>query len=319
VTDYDSCSPIPSRLTASFPGLCQPTSLPRLQLAANWSAALAALLAKVEPPLEYLKPLSTHDAVLACRARPLLLHLEARIGAAKLPELPSLAHSVYANAPFISLHLDVQPEDASNARIASRQIAANVAQLQNESGLVVALENMPHYGWSERQPYVTDPAWISDTLAASGAYLLFDLAHARVAAHHRGVLLDDYLAALPLARSIECHLSAPRLERDGLRDRHMALTEADYSLLEKLLPQMPILRLLTLEYGGIPDLGRSRDGGEVRLNRNDKNLLLEQLARLDTLRKRHNGTLRQAQMLPVGWHLDNGWNYEYLELLEMAA
>jgi hypothetical protein len=291
-----------------------------IELAVNWSPALAALFTKVQLPVEYLKPLSASDAALARRHRPLLWHRQTRIGVAGVGDIQD-AHG-FSQARYLSLQLDVQPEDlknGANAQAAQQLVVRNVRVLAQHCPIPLALENMPHYGWSERGLYITDPVWIGDTLALADANLLLDIARARVAAHHRREEFAGYLAKLPLERVVELHVSSPRLESDGLRDRHLALTATDYTLIEELLPKLPKLQLLTLEYGGIADYGYSRDGCEVKMARNDKNLLLEQLARLDTLRKRANGTLGSAQMLPVGWHLDNGWDYEYLQMLEFAA
>jgi uncharacterized protein (UPF0276 family) len=286
-----------------------------IRLAANWSAALEKLLRKVHPPVDYLKCPLDRDAaaqVEAARALgPVLLHgwgPPYRVGLERLPEPDTLARLARASlTPHLSVHLDVQPEDlepGSNREAALRRVETSVRALQDLTGLEVLLENMPHYAWSERPRFVTDPDFIDEALERSGAGLLLDLAHARVAAHHRQEPIHDYLLALPLHRAVEVHVSGPRLEADGLRDRHLPMAHEDYALLERTLLAAPSVRFLTLEYGGIPDLGRTRDGREVRLSRNDPGALLEQLGRLDTIRKRASGLTRTAPTLPAGWHLD---------------
>ena len=293
-----------------------------IRLAANWSHALEKLLRKVDPPVDYLKvPLETiaipqqgdpRTQVGSARPlRPVLLHgwgVPYRVGMADIPDRELLVELVAkSGTPYLSVHLDLQPEDFTGTpseAAALERVREGVEALRDLTGLEILLENVAHYAWSERPGFVSDPGFITRALEASGAGLLLDLAHARVSAHHRATAELEYLHALPLDRVREIHTSGPRLERDGLRDRHVAMTDTDYAFLEHALTVTPNLRTITLEYGGIPDAGHTRDGGEIRLSRNDPGLLLEQLGRLDTIRKRASGVLRTAPTLPVGWHLD---------------
>jgi uncharacterized protein len=230
-----------------------------------------------------------------------------RAGMATIPEAEALqALAVASGTPFISIHLDVQAEDIERLTpgAALERVAESVERLRELTNLPILLENVAHYEWSERPSFVTDPGWIAAALEISGAGLLLDLAHARVSAYHRHEHELEYLEALPLASVTEIHLSAPRLETDGLRDRHLPMQARDYELLERVLLRAKTLKLLTLEYGGIPDVGHTRAGTEIRIPRNDSGALLEQLAHLDTIRKRLNGALRAATRLPEGWHID---------------
>ena len=304
-----------------------------IRLAANWSHALEKLLRKVDPPVDYLKvPLEKLALQRDARTqvsnarplRPVLLHgwgPAYRVGMSDLPE-PELLRELVGSSgtPYLSVHLDLQPEDFDgepSVEAALQRVKHSVEALRELTGLEILLENVAHYGWSERPRFVTDPSFITQALEVSGAGFLLDLAHVRVSAHHRGEPEREYLAQLPLDRVRELHVSGPRLESDGLRDRHTAIGPSDYALLEHTLTLTPNLRTITLEYGGIPDTGRTRDGQEVRLSRNDPGLLLEQLGRLDTIRKRASGILRTAPTLPIGWHLDkklrDRWREEALE------
>jgi uncharacterized protein len=286
-----------------------------IQLAANDSSALRSLLTKVNPPVDYLKlPLKREllsSLQLARVLRPVLLHgwgsAPYRAGMAEVPEAESLqALAAASGTPFISVHLDVQPEDLERLTpgAALERVAESVERLRELTNLPILLENVAQYEWSERPSFVTDPNWISAALEISGAGFLLDLAHARVSAYHRHEHELEYLEALPLESITEIHLSAPRLETDGLRDRHLPMQARDYELLERVLLRATSVKLLTLEYGGIPDVGHTRAGMEIRIPRNDSGALLEQLAHLDTIRKRLNGALRAATRLPEGWHID---------------
>jgi uncharacterized protein len=304
-----------------------------IRLAANWSTPLEKLLRKIDPPVDYLKiPLERDCASQLERARPLrpvLLHgwgPPYRAGMREIPDtdlLRTLART--SGTPYLSVHLDLQPEDFDGEPTESQaleRVAASVRHLREITGLDVLLENSASYSWSERPNFVVSPEFIASALEAANANLLLDLAHVRVSAYHRTETDLDYLERLPLHRVREIHVSGPRLEADGLRDRHLPLTDTDYAFLEHALTRTKFVHTLTLEYGGIPDVGHTRDGRELRIPRNDPSALLEQLARLDTIRKRHGGTQRTAPKLPAGWHLDRRLREQFraqmLEQLEFA-
>ena len=301
-----------------------------IQLAANWSTALEKLLRKINPPLDYLKMPLEREARLTLNAaralRPVLLHGWGGFYRTGMPEIPQpgvLMELVKASGtPYVSVHLDVQPEDFEvpvTREMALERVVKSVNSLRELTGLEVLLENVAHYAWSERPSFVTDPAFIAKCLELSGAGFLLDLAHARVSAHHRSEDAREYLNALPLEKIKEMHVSGPRLEADGLRDRHLPLSELDYMLLEEMIAKAPNLKVLTLEYGGISDLGKTSDGREIRIPRNDSGALLEQLGRLDTIRKRASGMLRRAPTLPAGWHLDKRFNLPPAEELSKSS
>jgi uncharacterized protein (UPF0276 family) len=286
-----------------------------IRLAANWSQALEKLLRKVHPPVDFLKiPLERDARAQLAQARglrPVLLHgwgPPYRVGMSEIPAPDELRELILTSGtPYLSVHLDVQPEDFEgeiSPERALERVRTSVQSLREITNLEILLENMPTYAWSERPRFVTNPEFIAAALERSGAGFLLDIAHARVAAHHRRQDALAYLNSLPLERALEIHVSGPRLEHDGLRDRHLPMTDTDYALLEGVLERAKRVQTITLEYGGIPDAGKTRDGLDMRFNRNDPAALLEQLGRLDTIRKRVSGTLRTAPTLPQGWHLD---------------
>jgi uncharacterized protein len=304
-----------------------------IRLAANWSITLEKLLRKIDPPVDYLKIPLERDCAQQLEAarplRPVLLHgwgPPYRAGMREIPDpelLRELAQS--SGTPYLSVHLDMQPEDFDgepNELEASERIAGSIRNLREVTGLDVLLENCASYAWSERPAFVVSPEFIATVLEAANANLLLDLAHVRVSAYHRGETELEYLERLPLHRVREIHVSGPRLEPEGLRDRHLPLTETDYNFLEHALTKAKFVHTITLEYAGIPDIGRTRDGREIRIPRNDPGALLEQLARLDTIRKRYGGTQRTAPKLPAGWHLDRRLREQFraqmLEQLEFA-
>ena len=260
-----------------------------IALAANGYADLYTLLDREHVPIEHIKcPLSPNSRAEVARARqyrPVLLHCWGPPGySVTRPVIPEpellieLAQS--SGTPFLSVHLDYQPAiDGERERNAVlTHVRQEVAGLKRLANMEVLLENVPWYPWLNQPRWATDPDFITEAVNGSDALLLVDTAHARVAAWHRGESAEEYLAALPLDRAWEIHVSGPRMTDEGLRDRHMALTEEDYTLLKFVLNHAPNVRHITLEYVG-------RREKTAHYNEPDgPELLAEQLARLDAIR-----------------------------------
>lgn len=262
-----------------------------LALAANGYTDLFVLLDRGDVPVEYIKcPLSPDSRTEVARAReyrPVLLHCWGPPGySATRPEIPEpellgeLAQS--SSTPFLSVHLDYQPElDGEMDRdIVLAHVQREVAALKRLSGKDVLLENVPWYPWMNRPRWATDPAFITEAVTSSDALLLVDTAHARVAAWHRGESAEEYLSALPLERAREVHISGPRMSDEGLRDRHMSLTEEDYALLNFVLDRAPNVQVVTLEYAG--HRKQTAHYGEP----DGPERLAHQLAQLDGIRRK---------------------------------
>ncbi|MBB6098004.1 hypothetical protein HNR42_001427 [Deinobacterium chartae] len=262
-----------------------------LRLAANAVPALLTLLAEQPDfPIDYLHypspPRDPREVQRARALRPLLLHgwspQNYSVTDPVLPQPEILREQVVSSGtPYLSVHLDLRLSPGQTPPTPEQVLEAVVRgarDLRRASGLdLLLLENVPFCG-PQRPEWIADPAFIGEALAASDCGLLLDLAHARVTAWHLGEDLGRYLAAFPLGRVVEVHVSGTRLERGALRDRHAALLEGDYALLERILPRLPAARTLTLEYLGLC----ASSGPLAQRERRD---LLEQLLRLDTLRR----------------------------------
>jgi uncharacterized protein len=260
-----------------------------ISLAANGYSDLFALLEQGDVPVDYIKcplsPNSRQEVTRARQHRPVVLHCWGPPGYSvtrpHIPEpelLTELAHS--SRTPFLSVHLDYHPavDGEMQREVLLKHIRREVATLKRLSGKEVLLENVPWYPWQDRPRWSTDPDFITEAVTGSGALLLVDTAHARVAAWHRGEAVEDYLLALPLASVWEVHVSGPRMAEEGLRDRHMALTEEDYTLLTFVRTHATHVRLVTLEYAG-------RRERTAHYNEPDgQERLAEQLARLNAMR-----------------------------------
>lgn len=268
-----------------------------LALAANGYRDLYELLDAGQTPVDFIKcplsPNSREEVAHALRYRPVVMHCWGPPGySATRPEIPEpelLAElSDLSGTPFVSVHLDHLPSkdgDLSPEQLLAR-ICEEVEKLRRITRKDILLENVPWYPWQERPRWSTDPTFITRAVLESGAYLLVDTAHARVAAWHRGEPVEDYLSGLPLDRAREIHTSGPRMSEEGLRDRHMALRDEDYATIHFVLKRAPKIELITSEYVGFRE--KTAHYGE-----NDgPERLREELARLDQLRKDWAITLR---------------------------
>ncbi len=104
---------------------------------------------------------------------------------------------------------------------------------------------------------------------------MLDTGHLRCTAYNLGVDVHAYARALPLDLVREMHVSGPQLTGGCLLDRHHALEDEDYALIEWLLERTQP-QIVTLEYGG------TGETVETPL-RNDPVALQSQLVRLRRL------------------------------------
>lgn len=153
---------------------------------------------------------------------------------------------LYLVARRLGIHLPPPGAD----RAAGRFVRA-VKRIRAAVGLPVLVENLA----SLPEPayhYAADPALLGRVLAQADCGLLLDVAHARLAAIYRGQPAEAYLAALPLERVRQVHVSGIRRGRrrrygGGWYDAHESLQEEDYRLvawvLERCRPEV-----VTLEY-----------------------------------------------------------------------
>ena len=232
-----------------------------IKLAVNGVPELYALLGThPDLPIHAIKaplsPISTPEVERAHQHRPVLLHGWGPPGYSvtddTVPEEALLARLVtLSGTPTLSVHLDPRHDDGHDEAALLGRIARQADRLRALSGLPLLLENVPWRPGTGRPRWGTDPDFIRAALDAARADLLLDLAHARVAAHHRRTDPRAYLAVLPLHRVRELHVSGPRTGPDGLRDRHLTLQTEDWALLDWTLPRTPHAAWLTHEYMGL--------------------------------------------------------------------
>jgi uncharacterized protein (UPF0276 family) len=121
-----------------------------------------------------------------------------------------------------------------------------VRRIQPHMPVPLLLENVPHWPLPEPDVGVT-PDFIRDVLDETGCDFLLDTAHAVVSAHAFGIDPRAYIAALPLERLVEVHVSGPRMRDGRMVDSHEPLDDDDLDLLSWLLARCAP-RVVTLEY-----------------------------------------------------------------------
>ena len=214
------------------------------------------------------------DAIETVEAVPVAVIQHAK---AQLPDMPFHLHAgrtglewfnhgalrhlliLCPQSPWISWHLAPLPALVTFATLRHgiklphapaerliRRFIRKVKRLQVDIGRPVILENMPVLP-SGRDLFESDPTVISRVIEETGSRLLLDLAHSRIAAQSRRIPVEEYLLSLPLNKVVQVHLAGVREQAGKLYDAHQSLQEADYALLEWLLPRIRP-QWATLEY-----------------------------------------------------------------------
>jgi hypothetical protein len=179
-------------------------------------------------------------------------------------------------SPWLSLHIELLPVyiyvlgsrlgihlPPPKTHTALQQFLELFDSIRSTAGVPLLLENL----MSLRQPkyhYAADPQTISEIIERTGASLLLDISHARIAAAYREQHVHDYIECLPLDKVEQIHVSGARRKNGLLYDAHEPMQEEDYQLLEWVLGKCQP-KAVTLEYF------------------REKQALREQLARLRTI------------------------------------
>ena len=129
---------------------------------------------------------------------------------------------------------------------AAERFLRTLKKVKAAAGMPMVLENLSSLPVRGHR-YAADPVLLSEVLEASGSGLLLDLAHARLSASFRDQAVEDYVAALPLKRVRQIHVSGIRMRNGRWHDAHESLQEEDYRLLEWVLDRCDPA-MVTLEY-----------------------------------------------------------------------
>ncbi|MDP9379436.1 MAG: DUF692 domain-containing protein [Chloroflexota bacterium] len=238
---------------------------PQLELGCNYSPQLVSLLHHGRVNVEWIKlsrwSVLAEELAVARPLRPVLLHVLPRAGMPPdaLPSLPwtwdEMNEATQAcGSPHAALHLASRTTDwdaaPTDVEVVERMVKLT-ALFARKLSAPLLVENVPYFAhWDTLLRRPTDPEAIWEVCERTEVGLLLDLAHARVAAYHRGEDVRAYVGALPLHLVREVHVSGPGMNPEkGLRDRHQEMQQDDYNLLEWVL-ERSAPRVVALEYGG---------------------------------------------------------------------
>ncbi len=154
--------------------------------------------------------------------------------------------------------------------------------VKRATGLPLLLENFPYYSWWIHFKLGSDPAFITEVCEAGDCGFLLDIAHARCSAWYFGIPLEQYIEMLPLHRLVEIHLAGTCHRVEGIRDSHTKLTDDDYQLFKFVLKKTDP-KIVTIEYGGLPDRIMNQAGSYEPIRRNDPRELHEMIYKVISL------------------------------------
>ena len=164
-----------------------------------------------------------------------------------------------ARPEYVSVHLELT-NDSLDADEFLSNLVDDATLIRSLTGLPVHLENthlLHDVKRAHDTDYVSDSSFIRKALSVTKARLLLDIAHAQVAAWHKGISVERYLDSLPLDLVDEVHVCAPAMVNGRLRDRHAEMGDDEYRLLEYVLAKAQV-ETVSLEYGGYGPLFERR-------------------------------------------------------------
>ncbi len=183
-----------------------------------------------------------------------------------------------SKTPYISAHICTRNRNQTEEET-YEIIRKNIIDLKNHFGKDVVLENIPYRKKYNHCEYLMRPEVISKIIYENDVGFLFDISHARKAAEHLNMTLEEYVDKLPMDKVVEFHLAGmfdlPDISNEVIRkqyteqqirfikaseerygkrfDYHGKLTEEDYEFLENYIPKYESLKYITLEYGSYND------------------------------------------------------------------
>jgi len=262
-----------------------------MKLAVNYSSQAAGLLEQGRIELDLFKcPDWPWMIAEARRLRPVAVHFTLTAGNGNLDKADwSLVERLKeeTGTPYVNLHLDPSvkhfpgippdaPEPWQSEQIIERLRADLDLVVRRFGPEKVIAENVPYRGPDGKamRPAV-EPEVITHLLEETGAGLLLDISHARIAARVLGRDEHDYMQALPVHRLKELHFTGLHQLDDRLQD-HLSILETDWPALDWVFERIRLGEwaepwLLAFEYGGV---------GEKFAWRSDPAVMEEQIPQL---------------------------------------
>lgn len=264
-----------------------------MRFAVNYSPPLARLISSGAIDVDLFKCPDWPDLVEEARTqRPCYVHFSLRAGKRELGQVDwDQARRLVelTQTPYINIHLAPCAADFPGMPLDTRDpghraqlieaMGEDIRQLAERFDPArVILENVmwdPEPPWLIPQP-VLEPEVISRIVRDTGCGFVLDLSHARICARHFGVDEEEYVAALPVERMRELHVTGLQEDGAGLWQDHHPMTEEDWRSMEWAMDRIrrgdwPMPWAVAFEYGGV---------GPVYASRTNEAVLAEQVPRL---------------------------------------
>jgi uncharacterized protein (UPF0276 family) len=174
-----------------------------------------------------------------------------KIAEAKMDlKLVSFHAASSCNKPYIDGYM-FRPEGTRYSRGQMlRSARANFLRIKAIFGreIKIALENNNYYP-TEAYQFVTDTEFIREIVYENDISFLFDVAHARITAHNKKLVYEDYRNRLPLDKMVQIHLCRFSVDENGLAyDAHTPPGEEEWQEVRSLIPAYPGVEYLTIEF-----------------------------------------------------------------------
>jgi len=272
-----------------------------MQFAVNYSLPVAELFRAGQIQLDRFKCPTWPNVIAEAQAiHPAYVHFPLQVGTgigdaidgetgqpadwAKIEAMMAQTGTPFVNVHLASRNADypdipIDTTDPAHLDMLTDHIIRDVRAMIGRFGVErVMVENDHDYG-GEHLPSAYLPECICRVVEETGCGLLFDVSHARMAAHYLGLDVREYISALPIQRIREVHITGvQRLEGrwiEAIRQAgvdaafiqrfagrlvdHLPMTDEDWELLSWVMSQIhggawgqPWV--VTFEYGGVGPL-----------------------------------------------------------------
>ncbi len=125
----------------------------------------------------------------------------------------------------------------------------NLRRIKNIFGkdVKIAIENNNFYA-TQAYEVIADPDFISSVVNDNNIHFLFDIAHAKISAHNKGVTYEFYKSGLPMDKCIQLHICKFDINDSNLAyDAHLPPDKTEFDEIKELLKDSGI-EYLTIEY-----------------------------------------------------------------------
>jgi len=289
-----------------------------MQFAANYSAPTAELFRKGQIQLDRLKCPAWPDVIAAAQAiGPTYVHFPLLVGSgigdAMDGETNQVADwnkvealMVQTGTPFVNVHLASRAQDhpeipantndPAHIEMLTEHLIRDVRAVVKRFGAEHVMVENDFDSGGEHLPPAYLPECIGRVVKETGCGLLFDVSHARIAAHDLGMDAREYIGGLPVQHTCEIHVTGiQRFEGPWIEALHQAGIDAAtiQRFARRLLDHLPMTGedweffawamervhnwawgqpwIVTFEYGGVGSLFQAVTRADV---------LAEQIPRL---------------------------------------